>query len=56
MVQQIPVIQMDWMWVKDKRIYMNTIPYTHNHHIVVVDEDDNICGFWLLERVERDER
>jgi hypothetical protein len=44
------------MWIKDKKIYFNSIPYTQNHHIVVVDEEDEVCGFWLIERVERHER
>jgi len=56
MVQQIPTLEFDWMWIKDKKIYFNSIPYTQNHHIVVVDEDDEVCGFWLLERIERHER
>ena len=56
MVQQIPTLEFNWMWIKDKKIYFNSIPYTHNHHIVVVDEEDEVCGFWLIERIERHER
>lgn len=56
MVQQIPTLEFNWMWIKDKKIYFNTIPYTHNYHIIVVDEEDDICGFWLIEKVEKDER
>ncbi len=54
--KQIPTLEFNWMWIKDKKIYFNSIPYTQNHHIVVVDEDDEVCGFWLIERVERHER
>lgn len=53
MVQQIPTLSFDWMWIKDKRIYFTTIPYTENYHLIVVDEEDNMCGFWLIERYER---
>jgi len=56
MVQQIPTLEFNWMWIKDKKIYFNSIPYTQNHHIVVVDEEDEVCGFWLIERIERHER
>jgi hypothetical protein len=53
MDKQIPkaVIGFDWMWIRDKRIYLTEIPFTENYHIMVVDEEDDIVGLWLLEAV-----
>lgn len=51
MVHKIPIIQLDWNWIRDKRIYVNQIPQSHNYHIIVIDGDDNMCGWWLLEKI-----
>lgn len=56
MKEKLPTIKFEWNWIKDKTIHFTTIPYTQNYHLIVVDEEDNMCGFWLLERIERYER
>jgi len=50
-IPTLPTIEFDWMWIRDKRIYITKIPFTPNYHITVVDEEDEICGLWLLEAV-----
>lgn len=52
MVHKIPTIELNWMWLKDKRLYVNKVPHSHNYHIIVLDEDDNMCGWWVLERID----
>jgi hypothetical protein len=56
MVQKLPTIEFTWNWIKDKKMYFEKIPYTYNYHLIVVDEDEDICGMWILEKVERYER
>ena len=54
MDEQIPKlaeIHFNWMWIKDKRIYLTEIPFTADYHLMVVDNEDEICGLWLLEAV-----
>ena len=53
MVHKIPIIQLDWNWVKDKKIIFDKVPLTHNYHLIIIDEEDDIVGWWLLERIER---
>lgn len=56
MVQQIPTLEFDWMWIKDKRIILDKVPYTHNWHLIILDDEDDMCGWWLIERIDRNER
>ena len=56
MVQQIPTIEFQWMWIKDKKMYFDRIGYTQDYQLIVVDEDEDICGMWILEKIERYER
>ena len=55
-ISKLPTIEFTWNWIKDKKMYFEQIPYTYNYHLIVVDEDEDICGMWLLEKVERYER
>lgn len=54
MDKQIPklaTIHFEWNWIKDKTIYLTEIPFTADYHLMVVDNEDEICGLWLLEAV-----
>lgn len=50
-VPKLAYIRFNWMWLKDKRMFITPIPFTHNHHLSVIDEDDDLCGLWLIEAV-----
>lgn len=51
MVHKIPTIEFEWNWIKDKTIYLTEIPFTSDYHLMVIDEEDDIVGLWLLEAV-----
>ena len=53
MVKGLPTLEFQWHWIKDKQIIFTQIPYTYNYHLIVVDEDETICGFWLIEELTR---
>jgi hypothetical protein len=50
-VPKLAKIEFTWNWIKDKRIYLTEIPFSQDYHLMVVDEEDDICGLWLLEAV-----
>ena len=50
-ISKLPTIEFTWNWIKDKKMYFEKIPYTYNYHLIVVDEDDELCGLWLIEAV-----
>jgi len=52
-IPKLPTIQLDWNWVKDKKIIFDKVPLTHNYHLIVLDEEDEIVGWWLIERIRR---
>ena len=50
-IPKLPTIKLEWNWIKDKRIIFDKVPYTHNWHLMVFDEDDELKGLWLIEAV-----
>lgn len=50
-IPKLPTLNFEWNWIKDKRIIFDKVPYTHNWHLMVFDEDDELKGLWLIEAV-----
>ena len=47
----LPELYFDWYWIKDKQIILEHIPYTDNYHLIITDDDDDLYGLWLIEKV-----